>query len=126
MDFSLHRRFVFHIFLFFIFFFPCLRYEFSNKGADLFLESLARLNHLLKSSNSKTTVVAFLIFPTKTNSFNVDSLKGQCVYLCAYRGNIPDCKDLLDNKDNIKLKRCIYASQVCMYVCVCVQDLARS
>ena len=52
-------------------------YEFSNKGVDLFIESLARLNHFLKSSGSKTTIVAFLIFPTKTNSFNVESLKGQ-------------------------------------------------
>lgn len=26
-----------------------------------------------------TTVIAFLIFPTPTNSFNVDSLKGQAV-----------------------------------------------
>ena len=56
-----------------------LRYEFSNKGADLYLESLSRLNHYLKSSNSKTTVIAFLIFPTRTNSFNVDSLKGQAI-----------------------------------------------
>lgn len=45
----------------------------------MFLEALARLNHLLKSSNSDLTVVAFLIFPTKTNSFNVDSLKGQAI-----------------------------------------------
>lgn len=55
------------------------RYEFSNKGVDLFLESLARLNHYLKSSNSDITVVAFIILPTKTNSFNVDSLKGQAI-----------------------------------------------
>lgn len=26
------------------------RYEFSNKGADLFIEALARLNHYLKVS----------------------------------------------------------------------------
>ncbi len=55
------------------------RYEYTNKGADLYLEALARLNHYLKTSNSDTTVVAFLIFPTKTNSFNVDSLKGQAI-----------------------------------------------
>ena len=29
------------------------RYEFSNKGADLFLESLARLNHFLKVGELK-------------------------------------------------------------------------
>ena len=34
---------------------------------------------LLQSTSSTTTVVAFLIFPTLTNNFNVDSLKGQAV-----------------------------------------------
>ena len=33
----------------------------------------------LKESNSDKTVVAFLIFPTKTNSFNVESLRGHAV-----------------------------------------------
>lgn len=41
------------------------RYEFGNKGVDIFIESLARLNHRLKSENSDKTVVAFLIFPTR-------------------------------------------------------------
>ncbi len=45
----------------------------------LFLEALALLNHFLKSNKSDMTVVAFLIFPTKTNNFNVDSLKGQAI-----------------------------------------------
>ena len=34
---------------------------------------------LLQSIGSDVTVVAFLIFPAKTNNFNVDSLKGQAV-----------------------------------------------
>ncbi len=33
----------------------------------------------IKSNKSDMTVVAFLIFPTKTNNFNVDSLKGQAI-----------------------------------------------
>lgn len=106
------------------------RYEFSNKGADLFLESLARLNHYLRSSNSNVTVMAFLIFPTKTNSFNVDSLKGQAItkqlreavddiqtkvgkkiFEAALSGELPESSKLLDDKDIITLKRCIYATQ---------------
>ena len=59
--------------------FSLTRYEFSNKGADMFIESLARLNHYLKAAASEVTVVAFLIFPTKTNNFNVDSLRGQAI-----------------------------------------------
>ena len=31
-----------------LYFFIAGRYEFSNKGADLFIEALARLNHFLK------------------------------------------------------------------------------
>lgn len=39
LDFSLDRT---------LFFFIAGRYEFSNKGADIFLESLSRLNYLLR------------------------------------------------------------------------------
>ncbi|XP_064399869.1 glycogen [starch] synthase, muscle-like [Halichondria panicea] len=113
-----------------LYFFIAGRYEFSNKGADLFIEALARLNHYLKSSNSDVTVVAFLIFPTKTNSFNVDSLKGQAItkqlrdavddiqtkigkkiFESALTGGLPDPDKLLDKKDTIILKRCIYSAQ---------------
>lgn len=67
------------------------RYEFGNKGADVFIESLARLNHYLKSQLPDVTVVAFMIFPTKTNNFNVESLRGHAV-----------TKQLKDTIDNIQ------------------------
>lgn len=62
-----------------LFFFTAGRYEYRNKGVDLYLEALARLNHRLKQYNSPTTVVAFLIMPAATNNYNVDALKGQAV-----------------------------------------------
>ena len=62
-----------------LYFFIAGRYEFRNKGADFFIESLARLNHRLKQSNSKMTVVAFIIMPGKINSYTVETLKGQAV-----------------------------------------------
>ena len=31
-----------------LYFFTAGRYEFSNKGGDMFIESLARLNHMLQ------------------------------------------------------------------------------
>jgi len=111
-----------------LYFFTAGRYEFGNKGADIFIEALARLNHLLKESKSDKTVVAFLIFPTKTNSFNVESLRGHAVtkglkdtideiqkdigkrmYEICLRGRIPDAEDLLAKNDVVKLKRCVYA-----------------
>ncbi|KAI8481725.1 Glycogen [starch] synthase, liver [Branchiostoma belcheri] len=113
-----------------IFMFTAGRYEFSNKGVDMFLEALARLNYYLKSSGSEMTVVAFMIFPAKTNNFNVDSLKGQAVvkqlretvqevqndigkriFESCLGGSIPKSEDLLQSEDLIKLKRCIFAAQ---------------
>ncbi|KAH0516358.1 Glycogen [starch] synthase, liver [Microtus ochrogaster] len=60
-----------------LFLFIAGRYEFSNKGADIFLESLSRLNFLLRMHKSNVTVVVFFIMPAKTNNFNVETLKGQ-------------------------------------------------
>ena len=62
-----------------LYFFIAGRYEFKNKGADMFIEALARLNYRLKVSGSKKTVVAFIIMPAKTNSFTVEELRSQAV-----------------------------------------------
>ncbi|MEE6521987.1 hypothetical protein FKM82_020366 [Ascaphus truei] len=70
LDFSLEKT---------LFFFIAGRYEYSNKGADIFLEALSRLNFLLRVHKSDVTVVVFFIMPTKTNNFNVETLKGQAV-----------------------------------------------
>ncbi|XP_066524479.1 glycogen [starch] synthase, liver [Hoplias malabaricus] len=113
-----------------LFFFIAGRYEFSNKGADIFLESLSRLNYLLRVHKSDVTVVVFFIMPTKTNNFNVESLKGQAVrkqlwdtaqsvkekfgkrlYEVLLRGEIPDMNKILDRDDFTIMKRAIYATQ---------------
>ena len=113
-----------------LYFFIAGRYEFGNKGADVFIESLARLNHMLKMSGSDKTVVAFLIFPTKTNNFNVETLRGGAVvkslrdtihdiqqkigkriYDVCLSGRIPEADELLIKEDTVRLKRCIYAAQ---------------
>uniref|UniRef100_A0A8C2JFT2 Glycogen [starch] synthase n=1 Tax=Cyprinus carpio TaxID=7962 RepID=A0A8C2JFT2_CYPCA len=114
-----------------LFFFIAGRYEFSNKGADLFLESLSRLNYLLRVHKSDVTVVVFFIMPAKTNNFNVESLKGQAVrkqlwdttqfvkekfgkrlYESLLRGEIPDMSKILDRDDFTIMKRAIYATQI--------------
>ncbi|XP_072048138.1 glycogen [starch] synthase, muscle-like [Amphiura filiformis] len=121
MDFDLDKT---------LYFFTAGRYEFSNKGADLFLESLARLNHYMQASKSDMTVVAFLIFPARTSNFNVESLHGQAIskqlketveavqekvgkriYETALRGNLPKSDDLLKPEDIVKLKRCIMSAK---------------
>uniref|UniRef100_A0A4W6DCZ0 Glycogen [starch] synthase n=1 Tax=Lates calcarifer TaxID=8187 RepID=A0A4W6DCZ0_LATCA len=112
-----------------LFFFIAGRYEFSNKGADIFLESLSRLNYLLRVRND-VTVVVFFIMPAKTNNFNVESLKGQAVrkqlwdtahtvkekfgkklYDALLTGTIPDMNSILDRDDFTIMKRAIYATQ---------------
>lgn len=112
-----------------IYLFVAGRYEFSNKGADLFIEALSRLNHFLKSAGSDMTVIAFLIFPARTNNFNVESLRGQAIakqlrdtvhdiqskigkrmFEICLGGRVPSGEELITPEDTVKLKRCIYAS----------------
>jgi len=113
-----------------LFFFIAGRYEFGNKGGDIFIEGLARLNHYLKACGSDVTVIAFIIFPAKNTSFNVESLKGHAItkslqetigeiqskvgqkmYESCSRGDSPDPNKLLETDDLVKLKRCIFAAQ---------------
>ncbi|XP_008288451.1 glycogen [starch] synthase, liver isoform X2 [Stegastes partitus] len=113
-----------------LFFFIAGRYEFSNKGADIFLESLSRLNYLLRVHKNDMTVVVFFIMPAKTNNFNVESLKGQAIrkqlwdtahtvkekfgkklYDALLKGQIPDMNTILDRDDFTIMKRAIYATQ---------------
>ncbi|XP_034935641.1 glycogen [starch] synthase [Chelonus insularis] len=113
-----------------LYFFTAGRYEFGNKGADIFIEALARLNHYLKTSKPDVTVVAFLIFPARTNNFNVESLRGHAVtkslrdtihviqqnigkrmYETCLTGRLPDVSEMLLKDEVIKIKRCLYALQ---------------
>lgn len=81
-------------------------------------------------SGSDKTVVAFLIFPTQVNNFNVETLRGGAVvkslrdtihdiqtkigkriYDLCLSGRLPENEDLLLKEDTVRLKRCIYAAQ---------------
>lgn len=62
-----------------LYIFSAGRYEYRNKGLDMFIEALARLNYRLQSSGSAVTIVAFIITPAQTHSYTIDSLKGQAV-----------------------------------------------
>jgi glycogen synthase len=71
------------------------RYEYRNKGVDMFIESMARkwyatrvfpyvirlpgLNYRLQKAQSDVSVVAFIIMPAATQSYTIDALKGQAV-----------------------------------------------
>lgn len=116
-----------------LYFFIAGRYEYRNKGADMFIESLARLNYKLKESGSKKTVVAFIIMPASTQSYTVETLKGQAVMKaldntvqeiqqsigkrlfdhCArnteHGKEIPELDELLTSSDKVLLKRRVFA-----------------
>ncbi|KAK4693441.1 glycogen synthase, partial [Lecanoromycetidae sp. Uapishka_2] len=115
-----------------LYFFTAGRYEYRNKGVDMFIESLARLNHQLKSAGSKTTIVAFIILPAQTTSLTVEALKGQAVIkslhdtvqaitkevgkrlfdrsLQWHEGDdLPEQKDLLSSSDRVMLRRRLFA-----------------
>lgn len=115
-----------------LYFFTAGRYEFRNKGVDMFIEGLARLNHRLKVNGSKVTVVAFIIMPAQTSSLTVEALKGQAVVkslretvemiekgigrriyersLAWKEGdNMPDEKDLITSQDRVLLRRRLFA-----------------
>ncbi|KAJ2704921.1 glycogen synthase isoform 1 [Coemansia sp. IMI 203386] len=111
-----------------LYFFTAGRYEYRNKGIDMFIEGLARLNHRLKACNSPMTVVAFIITPGKVNSFTVETLKGQAlikqledtvdevssrigkrIFELAARGHEPKVEDLLTEQDRVLIKRRVFA-----------------
>ncbi|KAF8582402.1 glycosyltransferase family 3 protein [Ramaria rubella] len=117
-----------------LYMFTAGRYEYRNKGVDMFIESLARLNYRLQKSGSKVTVVAFIIMPAATHSYTIEALKGQAVTkqlrdtvteiqnrighriferAARYTGDlgseVPAMEDLLSDEDKILLKRRIFA-----------------
>ena len=118
------------------------RYEYSNKGADMFIETLARLNHRLRQERSDVTVVAFIIMPGKVNGYNVDSLRGQSaakqlraavnevqenigskLFDSCLAGRIPDPNELMDNADVVKLKRSINLSNYAALPPICTHNV---
>jgi len=113
-----------------LYFFIAGRYEFGNKGADVFIEAMSRLNHYMKAASADKTVIVFIIFPARTNNFNVESLRGQAVtkslrdtihdiqakigkrmYDACLKGHLPDEEDMLRKEEKVRLKRCMQALQ---------------
>lgn len=117
-----------------LYMFTAGRYEYRNKGVDMFIESLARLNFKLQQSGSKTTVVAFIIMPAATHSYTIEALKGQAVikqlqetvteiqnrigqrlfertarYSGQHGTEVPNLAELMSDEDRILLKRRVYA-----------------
>ena len=78
-----------------LFMFTASRYEFHNKGLDITIESLGKLNEKMKKDKSKKTVVTFFWVPTGTDGIRQEITEARE----AYR----DITDLLEEeKDDIE------------------------
>lgn len=75
-----------------LFFFIASRYEFHNKGLDIMIESLGKLNEKMKENKSKKTVIAFFWVPTGVSCIKPEIIEA--------REEFKDIKDLLDEEEN--------------------------
>ena len=110
-----------------LYFFTAGRYEVRNKGMDLTIEALARLNHLLGHTGSDMTVVAFIITQRPVRSINVTALQskamleelhtvaeaikdqiGDRLFKAAATGKIPDMNSLVDEYWRLRMRRTIH------------------
>lgn len=104
------------------------RYEYRNKGMDLYIEALARLNQRLKGMPDRPTIVAFIISRAATRNINVGVLQNQSMFedlentcqeiektmgrkllLAAATGRLPTYQELLPEDATVRLKRAIHA-----------------
>ena len=104
------------------------RYEYRNKGLDVFIEALYELNNRLRLENSPETVVAFIVTRAPYRSINNETLNRQAMFnelreTCesiehemgrrlfhtVAHGRPPTFEDLLDEYAAVRLKRMMFA-----------------
>jgi glycogen(starch) synthase len=111
-----------------IYLFTSGRYEYRNKGFDLFIEAMYRLNQRLRNLPDRPTVVALIVTKAQVRNINVgvlqsqsmfDDLKNWCgelegrmgrrLFLTAADGRLPKFDDLLNEDEGVRLKQSIAA-----------------
>jgi glycogen(starch) synthase len=104
------------------------RYEYRNKGMDLFIEAMHRLNQRLRYVPDRPTVVSFIITRAPVRHVNIGALQsrtmfeelertctsiqeemGQQLFQAAARGHIADPKQLISGDATVRLKRAMHA-----------------
>ena len=84
-----------------IIYFIAGRYEFHDKGIDIYIKALGHLNEKLKQAHSKKTVVAFIWVPANFRNIKPELLESKILY--------QDIKDALEEvKDDVD-KNIIYS-----------------
>jgi len=111
-----------------LYFFTSGRYEHRNKGMDLTIESLARLNHRMREAGSNKTVVFFIITRAPVKSINVGTLQSAAMMNefqstadaiteqvnrrlvnAIATGRVPDLNTLVDETWMLRLRRSMHA-----------------
>ena len=104
------------------------RYEYRNKGIDVFIDSLHELNRRLKAERDGITIVAFIIAPAPFRALNVETLNrqamfnemldtcesikelmGRKLFRTVATGRMPTTDDILDEFARVRLQRMIHA-----------------
>ena len=104
------------------------RYEYRNKGFDMFIEAMYQLNERLKQIPDHPTVVAFIITRAWTRHINVgvlqreamfEDMKNVCsalehqmggrMFRAAAHGKLPRMQDLLNDEELLRLRQSIQA-----------------
>lgn len=125
-----------------IYFFTSGRYEYRNKGFDLTLEALARLNYLLKQADQDITVVMFIISRKPFRSMLADVLNnkamteelhqtcmaikdrlGEHLFKAAAQGQMPDLNALMDDYWRLRLRRTMQALRTTRLPMIVTHDL---
>jgi glycogen(starch) synthase len=111
-----------------LYMFTAGRYEYRNKGFDVFIEALHELNMRLKAERGDLTVVAFIIAPAPYRNLNVETLNrqamlneikhtcdaiqqdmGRRLFRTVTEGRAPTTDDLFDEYAAVRIKRMLHA-----------------
>lgn len=111
-----------------LYFFTAGRYEYRNKGIDVFIDALSELNRRLRARSEGVTVVAFIITRAPFRGPNVETLNrqamfnelrntcesiqeemGQTLFETISMGRMPAMDELLDEYARVRLKRMMHA-----------------
>lgn len=126
-----------------IYVFTSGRYEYRNKGMDLFIESLWRLNQRLKLMPERPTVVAFIITRAQTRNINVQVLQnqsmfeelentckqieremGKSLFQAAATGRLATFNELFASDAQVRLKRAMHAWRTNRQPTIVTHDMA--
>lgn len=125
-----------------LYYFTSGRYEYRNKGFDMTIEALARLNWRLKQSGSRKTVVFFFVTRRPYRSINSDVLSaravmdelratcnhikehvGEKLFHAAATGRMPRLDDLVEEYWHLRLRRTMQAWKTGRWPSVVTHDL---